>query len=132
MPLQSQGTGAVLPPRLLLVEDEVDIAAVVQEVLEPEGYDLTFAATLTAATTLLRQDSFDLVLCDGLSSNPAVAWENALTVLGLAGETETPVALFTAHRPDPDAARAAGFRAIIEKPFDLETFRSQVGALLGR
>ena len=116
-------------PRILLVEDDKDIAEVVRAALEPEGYEVVHAATLAAAGPLLHMQPFDLVLCDGLSAEPTSAWQNALTVLGGAGDT--PVALFTAHRVDEASARAAGFRAVIEKPFDLSAFVRQVGALAG-
>ena len=59
----------------------------------------------------------------------AQAWRNAFTVQGLAGDA--PVALFTAHRVDPEATRAAGFRAIIAKPFAVDAFVAQIEALLG-
>ena len=115
-------------PRVLLVEDEPDIAAVVREALEPEGYEVVYAPTLTAASKALRAGRFDLVLTDGLSSDRAQAWDNARAVLAMAGGT--PVVLFTAHRVDAEAACAAGFRAVIEKPFDLDGFLAHVWALL--
>ncbi len=42
----------------------------------------------------------------------------------------TPVALFTAHQLDLDAALAMGFRDLIAKPFDLERFEDQIRHLL--
>ena len=44
----------------------------------------------------------------------------------------TPVVLFTAHKLEPDAVRASGFRDLIEKPFELEAFESTIRALLPR
>jgi DNA-binding response OmpR family regulator len=42
----------------------------------------------------------------------------------------TPLVPFTAHRLKLDADLAAGFRDLIEKPFELETFESRVRTLL--
>jgi DNA-binding response OmpR family regulator len=114
--------------RLLLVEDDVMVAEVVRDVLEPEGYALIYAATLDAARDALWLDRFDLVLCDGLSANRVTAWENAGAVLALAGST--PVALFSAHPVDESVARTAGFCGVIQKPFDLDPFLQQVQRLL--
>src|SRR5215210_3346087 len=116
-------------PRVLAVEDEPDIVAVVREVLAPEGYAVTAVDRVEAAAALLRTGGFDLVLCDGLSSDPRRAWQNALAVLAAAGAT--PVALFTAHAVAPDRATAAGFRAVLRKPFDLDALLDLVRALTG-
>ena len=42
----------------------------------------------------------------------------------------TPVALFSAHTLDLEVARAAGFRDLITKPFDLDALVRQVKVLL--
>jgi CheY-like chemotaxis protein len=115
-------------PRLLLVEDRSDIAAIVRDVLEIEGYALVSVAKPAEAASRLRADVFDLVLTDGLSSDRARAWQNALAVLRMAGRT--PVALFTAHAVDEEAARAAGFLAVIRKPFDVDALANCVRTLL--
>jgi CheY-like chemotaxis protein len=42
------------------------------------------------------------------------------------------VALFTAHAIELAQARAAGFRGLISKPFELDELLQQVRELLGR
>ena len=76
------------------------------------------------ATRLLDQMSFDLVITDGFSTLPGAAFVNTADVVRSAGLT--PVALFSAHTHDLGVAKAAGFRGLITKPFDLDTLVHQV------
>ena len=114
--------------RILLVEDDADIAQVVQEVLAPAGYRVVTAPTLAAATLLLRQQPIALVLVDGLSHLPEAAFANAMTVRSLAGSI--PVVLFTAHPVAPAAMYQAGFAAHLPKPFELDDLVDTVARLV--
>lgn len=97
-------------------------------ILEGEGYGLIVVQTPTDAQTLLQEVAFDLVITDGFDYTAGAVLTSTEPILAAAGVT--PVALFTAHRIELDAARAAGFRDLIEKPFDLETLEQQVRVLL--
>ena len=114
--------------RVLLIEYDPDIAELVVEVLEDEGYTVRAAGTLDHALALVRAHNFDLMLVDGLSPNGEQAYANALRVLHAAGGT--PVVLFTAHHHDPERVRAAGFADLIAKPFDLDQLVERVRALV--
>lgn len=119
---------ADLPERILLIEDDVFISDVVVTVLEEEEYAVVVCLTPSQAMALLDRVTFDLVITDGFSSVPRVVFVNTADVIRSAGVT--PVALFSAHRLDRDLARAAGFRDIIAKPFDLDTLVRQVKVML--
>lgn len=80
------------------------------------------------AIALLTEVAFDVVITDGFSANPAAVFTTAQALREAAGAT--PVALFTAHKLELDAALAAGFAGLIEKPFDLERLEQSVRALL--
>jgi DNA-binding response OmpR family regulator len=120
---------AVRPGHILLVEDDALIRGLVTMVLEDEGYAVTASVTPMEATRLLDQMSFDLVITDGFSRVPGTAFANMADLIRGAGVT--PVALFSAHTLDLELAKAAGFRDIITKPFDLDTLVRQVTMLLG-
>ena len=113
---------------VLLVEDEPDIAELVVQLLAEDGLAVRVASTLDQALVTMRETRFDLVLVDGLSGDPEQAYATALTVLRVAGDT--PVALFTAHRREPDDVRAAGFADLIGKPFEIDVLTQRVPALL--
>ena len=118
----------VLSGHILLVEDDASIRDLVVEVLEDEGYVVTASKTLVEAARLLDQGNFDLVVTDGFSMLPGAAFITTGALVRSAGLT--PIALFSAHPYDPDVARAAGFRDVITKPFDLNTLVHQVKVLL--
>jgi CheY-like chemotaxis protein len=121
---------AALDPRqrILVVEDDLVLRELVVRVLDDEGYAVIAAPLPGDAQAILSRVRFDLVLTDGFSSKPTVELLEAQAVLEAAGVT--PVALFTAHRFALDDVRTAGFRDLIEKPFDLEDFEQRVRALL--
>jgi DNA-binding response OmpR family regulator len=49
---------------VLVVDDEGDIRALIDEILSDEGYQVTVAADAAEARTARDQDKFDLVLLD--------------------------------------------------------------------
>jgi CheY-like chemotaxis protein len=118
-----------LPEHILLIEDDAMICEVVVEVLEDEGYAVVVCLTPLDAMSLLHRLSFDLVITDGFSRVPGAVVTSTADVIRSAGVM--PVALFSAHLIDLGVAKAAGFRDLITKPFDLDTLVQQVKALLG-
>jgi CheY-like chemotaxis protein len=53
-------------PRILLVEDDLDIRVLMEHVLLAERYEVDPAGTVAAAQTLLGRSRYDLVLADGV------------------------------------------------------------------
>ena len=125
---------------VLCVDDDRDVAEVVQAVLTDEGYvvsclyDLADDALFRAAGRLEP----DVVLLDSSSaSDYAEAW-------GMAAELHRrtrpiPVVMFTAHVAAADEAEAgtsaratgAAFAAIVRKPFHLDELIAAVGTAAG-
>jgi CheY-like chemotaxis protein len=116
--------------RILLVESDVDLEKLVTSILEDEGYATITAAAPADAVTLLSEVAFDLVMTDSFSKTAGAVLATVAEVREAAGAT--PVVLFTAHKLELDAVQAAGFRDLIEKPFELEAFASTIRALLPR
>jgi DNA-binding response OmpR family regulator len=38
------GTGAIFMPRILLIEDDIDLRDIIQEMLQAQGYEVSVAA----------------------------------------------------------------------------------------
>jgi CheY-like chemotaxis protein len=128
-PKAEQSSVSDLPEHILLIEDDVMISKLVVTVLEDEGYAVVVCLTPLDAMALLDRLSFDLVITDGFSKEPGAVFVNTADLIRSAGVT--PVALFSAHRLDLERTRAAGFRDVISKPFDLDILVRQVKVLLG-
>jgi CheY-like chemotaxis protein len=115
---------------ILLVEDDLMVRELVVGLLEDEGYAVIAAPIPADAVAILGRVSFDLIITDGFSGAPAAVFASTRDMLREAGVT--PVALFSAHTLELEQARAAGFRDLILKPFDIDILLRQVRALLGR
>jgi CheY-like chemotaxis protein len=114
--------------RLLVVESDLLLGELVTVILEDEGYAVISTRAPADAVALLSHVTFDLVITDGFSRTAGAALVNTAELRAAAGIT--PVALFTAHKLEPASVQAAGFRDLIEKPFDLEALERQVRTLL--
>jgi CheY-like chemotaxis protein len=118
----------VAPPRILVVDDEAVMRDLVVEILDEEAYAAVALESPTTVRLLLEHLEFGLVLTDSFGRVPGGALVETAEVVKAAGAT--PVVLFTAHRVDLDTARAEGFRTVLNKPFELETFIALVRELL--
>jgi DNA-binding response OmpR family regulator len=52
-------------PRILLVEDDVDVRLIIEHVLIDAGYEVDTIGTTAGGTELLQCRSYDLVVADG-------------------------------------------------------------------
>ena len=50
--------------RILVVDDEANIRALIEEILSEEGYDVTTAADAKEARSARKRQEFDLILLD--------------------------------------------------------------------
>jgi len=115
--------------RILLVDDADALRALMTVILEGDGYVVIATALQADAVTLLREVAFDLVITDSFSPVRGAALMSATELLAAAGDT--PVALFSAHRLSLARTQEAGFRDLIQKPFDIDVLSRQVRSLLG-
>jgi DNA-binding response OmpR family regulator len=117
------------PTRMLIVDDDAGIAALVDEIFTDEGYAVTTMRdrdleSVRAAVVRLRPDC--VLLDGGGRGDYGDSWTDA------AWMTEqihaVPVIMFSADRLATDEAasnasvrsQAAGFAAVVQKPFDLD------------
>ncbi|MEX2572574.1 MAG: response regulator [Gemmatimonadota bacterium] len=104
---------------ILLVEDNVDNAAIYRTILEHFGYAVLVATDGEMGITMARQQSPDLILMD-ISIPKIDGWE-ATKILKSSEETShIPVIALTAHALATDRARAeaAGCDGYLAKPVE--------------
>lgn len=118
--------------RVLIVDDEASLRALVRANLEIDGIDVSEAVDGNEAMAMLRESPPDLVLLDimmpgkdGIEVLEDVAADPALKAI--------PVILLTAKGEQEDLERGAmlGARGHITKPFDPEQMVRTVKAALG-
>jgi len=116
--------------RVLVVDDEVKYGALLQRVLERDGFDATAVDNGEAATALLLAGKVDLLVTD-------------LQMPGLTGADLVELAARLPHAPqmlvitaqkgelEGTFKRIKGVHCLL-KPFTLQDFRAKVGLLTGR
>lgn len=111
--------------QLLIIEDEENIARVLQLELEFEGYAVEIAYTGTDGLIKYREKSWDLILLDLML--PGL---NGLDVLRRirATESDTPVILLTAKSDLEDKVTGLdlGANDYVTKPFEIEELLARV------
>ncbi len=114
------------PARLLLVEDDAALAAVLQDAFREAGYEVVWAEDGAKALFLLSKESFDLVLADIVMPGA-----DGLAVLARAraAPEERLVILMTGYSAVQDALEAVkkGAWDFVGKPFSLPELLVRVG-----
>jgi PAS domain S-box-containing protein len=112
---------------ILHVEDDLDIAMIINTQLGPE-YQVQHATTLTQARHLLRDEYFDLVILDiGL---PDGSGEDLLPLLN-SPQHQTPVIIFTAQDISEDlAAQVKG--AVVKTKTANETLMQHIKSVINK
>ncbi len=117
--------------RILVVDDEADIRALLRILLEHRGYYVADAASGEAAVAAVRHDgNFDLIIMDimmpgkdGVAATQAIREFSAAPVLFLTAKTQL---------SDQLAAYDAGGDAFVAKPFSRRELLMKAEALLRR
>jgi DNA-binding response OmpR family regulator len=103
--------------RVLVVEDDSDIASLLSEILETEGYAPVAVSDNTDIDDRLDPRP-DLVVLDLRLSRGSA--EQILSSLRARGMGDVPVLLLSAAGDLPERARTLGVSAYLAKPFELE------------
>ncbi len=119
------------PARLLVVEDDPELAAMLTELLTGEGYAVELAADGQRGLHLGLTREFDLVLLDrGL---PAIEGLDLLARLRARGRYVPALVLSALGQPsDRVDGLDAGAEDYLGKPFDVEELLARIRALLRR
>lgn len=119
------------PPKILLVEDEVNVAKGLQLVLSEAGFQVDWAATGQEALALCRRQTYQLLVADlylpDLDGLEVIKWvrtrQPQIRVIVITGYASVASAI---------AALKMGVADYLEKPFTDEEIKSAVKAALIR
>ena len=113
------------PAQILIVDDEIEHGDVMGEALRRMGHVCTIVHDLASAEEELRHGNFDLVVTDLVMESET----DGMKVLEITRETQAnaETVMVTAHGDVPTAMAAVkqGAYDFIEKPLDLELYRSR-------
>ncbi len=116
----SNGSGRLAEPlreRILIVDDEPAVRAIVGRILADAGYEVVYAGDGAEALALYQTDGpFAVVLLD--EAMPEMPGRVVLERL-LALDPAAKVVLFTGYGPDPD--ELVGAAGCLEKPVSMDT-----------
>ena len=128
MTIQANGTGTM---RVLIVEDDADIATGLAATLKVSGYAADVTPTLAMASAALCVEPFDLVLLDlSLPDGDGLDWLRQLRRSGQG----MPVLIMTARDALPDrvAGLDEGADDYVVKPFEPEELLARMRVALRR
>jgi two-component system alkaline phosphatase synthesis response regulator PhoP len=119
--------------RILVVEDDADIASLIVHYLSPAGYDSEVVATGSDALAAARRRPPDLIILDRML--PGLDGLEICRALRADAELGTvPILMLTARAEEVD--RIAGFETgaddYVTKPFSPKELVARIGALLRR
>jgi PAS domain S-box-containing protein len=130
------GDGAALPQllrpgRILVVDDEPEVAAVVKDVLIAAGHAVDTAISGHDALKMIELSAYDLVFTD-LGMPDMSGWEVAEKINE--AKAGIPVALVTGWGTSLDEAdaRRRGVEAVVHKPFEIDELVKIAHRLLSR
>lgn len=116
--------------RILIVEDDDDIASIERDYLEVGGYEVTVEENGTAGLTEALTGDYDLILLDIMLPG----MDGFQIVRKLRDKVDIPIMMVTARRSDIDKIRGLGFGAddYIEKPFSPSVLVAKVKSQLAQ
>jgi CheY-like chemotaxis protein len=117
------------PLRLLVVEDHIDSAELLAELLEHSGHSVRVATTVSDAIALASEEPFDIVLSDvGLPDATGYElMEQLRDRFAMKGIAMTG----SGRQQDVDAGRAAGFSVHLTKPVSLSRLQQAIDEVAG-
>jgi DNA-binding response OmpR family regulator len=117
--------------RMLIVEDDADVLAGLEEYFRMKEYDVTAAEDGEEALEKLEPDTYDIVLLDVMLPK-----KNGFEVLEETQENgfDAPILMLTARGEQENILKGFGLGAqdYITKPFDAEELAARVRAILTR
>lgn len=119
------------PGRILVVDDEPDVAAVVKDVLLMAGHEVDTAISGAVALQMIGLTAYDLVFTD-LGMPDMSGWDVAEKIN--AAKPGLTVALVTGWGTSLDEADAAkrGVSAVVHKPFEIDELLATAQRLLSK
>ncbi|MBD7986236.1 response regulator transcription factor [Sporosarcina sp. Sa2YVA2] len=116
--------------QLLLVEDDAEIARVIQDTLRQEGYGVTWATTGLEGWEDFQQGQYDLVLVDWMLPE----MDGITLCQNIRWKSDVPIIMISARKEDADKVEGLGIGAddYLAKPFSLTELKARVASQLRR
>ena len=116
--------------KILIIEDDPDIAAIERDYLELSGYAVTICTNGTDGQRAALEGSFDLILLDLMLPGT----DGFSICRAVRAQKDIPILMVTALGKDADKIRGLGFGAddYIEKPFSPSVLVARVKANLAQ
>ncbi len=117
-------------PKILMVEDDVDIFLINNEYLEGKGYEVIHASSLAQARFQFEEHMPDLILLDVMLPD-GKGWDFCKEVRAL---SSTPIIFLTCKDENESVVKGLleGGDDFITKPYDLDVLAAHITALLRR
>lgn len=112
-----------MPGKILAADDDAEILRLYGKLFSAKGYHCSLADSVAAASALIRENDFDLLVTDlmfpdGLGTELANRFAEKFAGLE--------AILVTGSPPDPDALAAWPVRACLSKPVDTDKLMAMV------
>ncbi|PYY01270.1 MAG: response regulator [Acidobacteria bacterium] len=114
--------------RALVVDDESSILGLLRTVLELAAFHVETATSAKLATTLLAQDSFEVVLTDIRMETPTAGFDVIRAARKL--QSRPAIAILTAHPISPAEWKPSGADALFIKGSDLINLPDKLKTLM--
>ncbi len=111
--------------KILVIDDEIEICSILDRLLSKKGYDVKCAYSGTEAIALLKDEEFDLVLCDYVM--PGVTGYHVAMFLDTL-EKRPKIVIITGWGELIDTKEKEEMKVsfVTKKPFDLSELAKQV------
>ncbi|HHX40353.1 MAG TPA: hybrid sensor histidine kinase/response regulator [Armatimonadetes bacterium] len=115
--------------RILLVEDDTDLRAIMRRHLAGRGYHIDEAESVVQACGILDQAAHQLLILD-IDLPDGSGWEVARYARGCSG-AQLPVVICSSHEPSAVDLQEENIQGYLRKPFDHHVLIERVEAALG-
>ena len=119
--------------KMLIVDDEEKIRAVVREYAEFEEFEVTEARDGMEAVALCRENDYDIIIMDVMMPEmDGLEAAKAIRALDRPDAKAIPIIAMTANvfKEDREKCLAAGMNAHLSKPLDAETMKRTISEQL--
>ncbi|MGY3211885.1 response regulator [Mucilaginibacter sp. HD30] len=114
--------------RIMIIDDDPDILAILQEILNEEGYRvITFPDKNSVKGIIINRP--DLVLLDNRLKD-GLGYELCREIKSNSMTSHIPVVLMSAHQDLAELARLSGADSYMSKPFDISALLSIIEHLI--
>ncbi len=116
--------------KILIIEDDADIAAIERDYLEISGYEVEICATGSDGMEKSLSGNFDLIILDIMLPE----MDGFEVCKNIRSKIDIPIMMLTARKSDIDKIRGLGFGAddYIEKPFSPSVLVARVKSQLAQ